>query len=220
MEATIYNKKGESTGKIEISDKVFGVRWNGDLVSQTINSIKYSQRRGTAQAKTRAEVRGGGRKPWKQKGTGQARHGSTRSPIWVGGGTTHGPRNDRNYERKVNQKAKNKALFTILSAKYRDNEIIFIDDLGIANVKTKSAFNLVQTLSKKIKGAEKLAYKNGNRALILTPAKDSNILKSFRNLKATKVEELRNLEPVSAVSYKYILIVDPKVGLKTLEARK
>jgi len=118
MEATIYNTSGKLMGKIRLPGDVFGLPWNADLVHQVVTSLQTSRRKPYAHVKTRGEVRGGGRKPWKQKGTGRARHGSTRSPIWVGGGVTHGPRNEKNFERKVSKKMKTKALYTILSAKY------------------------------------------------------------------------------------------------------
>ena len=108
METKIYNQKGKPAGKIALPEAVFGVPWNADLVHQVVNSLRSKARTPVAHTKNRGEVRGGGKKPWQQKGIGKARHGSIRSPIWVGGGVTHGPRNDKNYDRKVNKKAKRK----------------------------------------------------------------------------------------------------------------
>ncbi len=215
MEANVYNKKGEIFGKIELPRGVFGLPWNGDMVSQTINSIRSSTRTGTANAKDRSEVRGGGRKPWKQKGTGRARHGSTRSPIWVGGGATHGPRSEKNYDRKVNKKVKDKTLYTILSAKFRDGELLFVDDASIGEVKTKKATEMLKIFSG-IKGYEKINYKNGNRALIYLPNNDEKTIKSFKNIKTVSVDEVRNMDPFSVINYKFIVISSPEKSLKML----
>ena len=218
MEAKVYNKTGDEVGKVEAPKKVFGLSWNGDLVAQVVNSMRSSQRFGTADTKDRGDVRGGGKKPWKQKCTGRARHGSTRSPIWKGGGVTHGPHAETNYDRKVNKKAKNKALFTILSAKFKDGEIVFVDNMMMGDKKTKFADTTLSNLSK-VKGLEKIAYKKGNRALICLSKNDENTLKSFRNLKTVAVEEIRNIDPVTVLNYKYIVISNPEESLKILEAR-
>src|SRR5574343_932022 len=114
METQVYNQKGKSVGSLKLPEAVFGLKWNADLVHQVVTSMESTARTNVAHTKNRGDVRGGGKKPWQQKGTGRARHGSTRSPIWVGGGVTHGPRKDKNYERKVNRKMKAKALFTII----------------------------------------------------------------------------------------------------------
>ncbi len=119
MESKIYNTSGKSVGNIKLPEGIFGLKWNADLVHEVVRLMNSNSRTAIAHTKTRGEVRGGGKKPWKQKGTGRARHGSSRSPIWVGGGVTHGPRNDKNFDRKINKKAKTKALFTILSRKHQ-----------------------------------------------------------------------------------------------------
>jgi large subunit ribosomal protein L4 len=140
MEAVVYNKKGKEVSKISLPDKVFSVKWNADLVHQVVTSMQANARTPVAHAKDRGEISGGGKKPWKQKGTGRARHGSTRSPIWVGGGSAHGPRNEKDYSRKINQKMRVKALNTVLSAKLRDGEIIFIDSFDFSAPKKLRIF--------------------------------------------------------------------------------
>src|SRR6478609_7180183 len=114
MEATLYNKKGEKAGKVTLPESLFGLPWNADLVHQVVTSMQDNARLSIAHTKDRGEVRGGGKKPWKQKGTGRARHGSSRSPIWKGGGITHGPLAEKNYKQKINKKMASKALAAAL----------------------------------------------------------------------------------------------------------
>jgi large subunit ribosomal protein L4 len=218
MEAAIYNQKGKETGKIQLSESVFGLKWNADLVHQVVTSMMSSQRTPVAHAKNRGEVRGGGKKPWKQKGTGRARHGSTRSPIWVGGGVTHGPRNDKSYERKVNKKMKAKALYTVLSAKYKKGQIMFVDDLSFRLPKTKEAVATLSALSK-ISGFDDLPVKKKNSAFIALSKKDSATEKSFQNINIVKTDEIRNLNPVDLMKYKYVIIENPAVSLPQISAK-
>ncbi len=219
METPIYNQKGESAGKIKIPEAVFGVSWNADLVHQVMLAMRSNERDPIAHTKTRGEVRGGGKKPWQQKGTGRARHGSTRSPIWVGGGVAHGPRNDKNYSRKINKKARTHALYTILSKKFRDGEILFIDSLSFAAPKAKDAKVVLGALSK-VKGFEKLATKPKNAALIALDKKESSVVKSFGNFGNVQIEDLRTINPLSALNHKYIVITNPAESLAALEARR
>src|SRR5512146_309454 len=136
-------KAEEKKAEIALNPAVWQVAYNADLVAQVLYIQQSNARLGTAKAKTRAEVRGGGIKPWKQKGTGRARHGSIRSPLWVGGGVAHGPRNDKNFDRKINKKMKAKALYTILSKKFADGEVLFIDSISIDKPKTKDAKEII-----------------------------------------------------------------------------
>jgi large subunit ribosomal protein L4 len=174
-----------------------------------------NQREPIAHVKTRGEVRGGGKKPWKQKGTGRARHGSSRSPIWVGGGVTHGPRNDKDYSRKINKKMKSKALAVILSQKVREGEILFVDNLKIDMPKTKDAKNVLTTFGK-IKGFEKISGKRKNAAFIALDSKDKNTEKSFRNIGSVTVLEARNMNPLLLLNNKFLVVVNPTSFINSL----
>ncbi len=218
MEAKVYNKDGKEAGSVALPESIFGLKWNADLVNQVVLSLESSKHKNWAHARDRGDVRGGGKKPWKQKGTGRARHGSTRSPIWVGGGVAHGPTKNKDYSRKVNKNMKNKALFTVLSAKYRDGELIFVNDLGLDAIKTKNAAALLQSFAK-VPGYEKMAYKKGSRALLVIPKADATVTKSFRNIPSAFVDEVRNLNPIDALKYKYVAVVAPEESLKILSSR-
>jgi large subunit ribosomal protein L4 len=218
MEAKIYTMKGAEAGKVSLDAEVFGLGWNADLVHQVVTSMMSTARNPIAHVKTRGEVRGGGKKPWRQKGTGRARHGSTRSPIWVGGGVTHGPRNDKNFDRKVNRKMKAKALYVILSKKWKDGEILFVDTMSFAEPKAKDAKAALVALSG-IKGFDTLASKRKNAALLATGSKNRNAEKSFGNFGSVLVDELRNINPVDALNYKYLIIENPKESLKAIAAK-
>ncbi|MDB5259420.1 MAG: ribosomal protein large subunit ribosomal protein [Candidatus Taylorbacteria bacterium] len=218
METTVYNQKGESAGKVALPESIFGLKWNADLVHQVVVSMQSSARHSIANTKTRGEVSGGGKKPWQQKGTGRARHGSTRSPIWVGGGVAHGPRKEKNYDRKVNKKTKVKAFLTILAQKHRDGELLFVDTLSFGAPKAKDAKIVLMALSK-IKGFEKLATKPKNAAIIAVDKKHPELMKSFKNFGNVEVEEFRTVNPVSALNHKYIVITNPAESLKMLEAK-
>lgn len=213
MEQTIYNQKGKESGKIKLPEAVFGLAWNADLVHQVVVSMTSSMRHSIANTKTRGEVSGGGKKPWQQKGTGRARHGSTRSPIWVGGGIAHGPRADKNYDRKINKKVKSKALYTILSKKLKDGEVLFVDSISFDAPKAKEAKDTIMAFSK-IKGFEKFATKPRNVAIISTDKKTPVLTKSFKNFGNLEIEEFRNINPVSLLSHKYLVIANPKESLK------
>jgi large subunit ribosomal protein L4 len=218
METKIYNQSGKETGKMKLPESVFGLPWNADLVHEIVRLMNSNSRMNVAHTKTRGEVRGGGKKPWQQKGTGRARHGSTRSPIWVGGGVAHGPRNEQNYSRKINKKAKAKAFYTILSRKFKDGQILFLDNMSIAAPKAKDAKIILSSLAK-IKGYEKLATKKVNTAIIAMDAKSATIEKSFRNFGNVSVEEFRNINPVSVLNHTYLIVANPEESLKAFSAK-
>jgi large subunit ribosomal protein L4 len=213
MEASVYNQEGKTVGKTTLSTKVFGAPWNADLVHEVVRLMNSNSRSAIANTKTRGEVSGTGKKPWKQKGTGRARHGSRRSPIWVGGGIAHGPRKEKNFDRKINKKAKVKALYTILSRKFKDGEILFLDTMNITAPKAKEAKSIILSLSK-IKGYEKLATKPKNAAMFAFDQKTDALTKSFRNFGNVSVEEFRNINPVSILNHTYLVITNPDASLK------
>ncbi len=208
METQVYNQKGKAIGDFSLPKSIFDLPWNGDLVHQVVTAMQANARTPVAHTKIRGEVRGGGKKPWKQKGTGRARHGSSRSPIWVGGGVAHGPRNEKSYEQKINKKMKAKALFTILSEKLRKGQILFIEELSLKSIKTKDAANVLKDLST-VKGFEKLVGGKKPNAYITVPAKGDVLKKSFANIPTVEIDEVRNINPVDLLSYKYIIISQP-----------
>jgi len=217
MEAKIYNQKGIEAGKIILPAKVFSAKWRADLVHQVVEGMRSNKRSGTADTKGRGEVSGGGKKPWKQKGTGRARHGSSRSPIWVGGGVTHGPLAEKNYKRKISKKMRAQALFSVLSKKWKDGEILFVDTLSLPEMKTKKAVEVVKNLSK----VSNFKFATSKKAKVLTAlfGRNEKAEKSFRNLPQLEIVFLKNLNPLDVLNHQYLLIENPEESIKFLESR-
>jgi len=218
MEATIYNSKGKEAGSIALPEKIFGAKWNPDLVHQVVTSVLSSRRQGSAHTKNRGDVAGGGKKPWQQKGTGRARHGSIRSPLWRGGGTTFGPRADKNYARKVNRKMSAAALASVLSQKLRDGEILFVEELKLATPRTKEAAAMLKSFAS-VKGFEKLGARKGTSVVLALPKRAEDIDRSFRNIGTVAVEEARNLNAADLLAHRYLAVVDPKGFVEAISAR-
>ncbi len=218
MEAKIYNQKGTSAGTITLPEKVFAAKWRADLVHQVVEGMRSNKRAGTADTKDRGEVRGGGKKPWKQKGTGRARHGSTRSPIWVGGGVTHGPLAEKNYKRKLSKSMRAQALFSVLSKKLKDGEILFVDSLATDKINTKAADEVVKKLVKA--GDWKTANKSA-KPKVLTALFERNpkTEKSYRNLSVMELVFVKNLNPLDILNHRYLVIENPAEAFKFLESR-
>jgi len=218
LEAAVFSMDGKQTGTVALPKELFDAKWNADLVHQVVVGMQANARPTVAHTKFRGEVSGGGKKPWKQKGTGRARHGSRRSPIWVGGGVTHGPRTNRNYTVKINRKMRSGALAAVLTRKWQDGEVLFVDRLAFDAPKTGDAKRALVSIAQAT-GAESLATKRKNAAIIALPKKDEAAEKSFRNIGSLIIEEVRNLNPVDLMNKKYLVITEPAESLKALSAR-
>ncbi len=216
MEATLFNIKGDKASTMMLPESIFGLPWNADLVHDVVLGMQANARMGNAHTKDRGEVRGGGRKPWQQKGTGRARQGSSRSPIWKGGGVTHGPRNAKDYTQKINRQARQKALLVVLSRKLKDGEIIFMDSMQFEAPKARDAKGVIDTFGK----LGLRALKKKNAALIALPTMNTPTFKSFGNFGNVEVAEVRNLNPVSVLTAKYLVIVDPAAAIETLSKKR
>ncbi|MEK7588740.1 MAG: 50S ribosomal protein L4 [Patescibacteria group bacterium] len=218
MEAKIYNQKGKEVEAIKLPARVFAAKWRSDLVHQVVESMRSNKRAGTADTKDRGEVSGGGKKPWKQKGTGRARHGSSRSPIWVGGGVTHGPLSDKNYKRKISKKMRAQALFSVLSKKLKDGEIVFVDSLTVSKINTKEGVEVMKNLAKAT-GYKEMSTSKKPRVLTALFGRNENAEKSFRNIPSLDIVFLKNLNPLDILNHKYLLIESPVESIKFLESR-
>lgn len=218
MKATIYNTKGKETGSIDLPEKVFGAKRNSALVHQVVTALAANARPTVAHTKGRGEVRGGGKKPWAQKGTGRARHGSSRSPIWRGGGTTHGPVKEKNYTQKINRTMSVKALASVLSEKVREGKLLLVDSLDFKIPKTKDARATLDGLGT-VKGYGEVATRRKNAVLFALSGKDAVIEKSFRNMHNAEIVETRNLNAMNVLKYRYLVLVEPEKSVGILEKR-
>ncbi|HVX91488.1 MAG TPA: 50S ribosomal protein L4 [Candidatus Paceibacterota bacterium] len=217
-EARIYAMDGSQKGTVKLPENLFNVKWNADLVHQVVVGMQANARNVIAHTKHRGEVRGGGKKPWKQKGTGRARHGSSRSPIWKGGGVTHGPRNERVFEVKINKKMRRAAFLSVLSRKAKDGEVIFIEKLAMSVPKTKDAKSMLTAVAKAA-GANALVAKHKNAAIVAFSEPNDAVKKSFRNIGNIALEEVRNLNPVDLMTNRYLVIENPEKAFELLSAR-
>ncbi|PJE64810.1 MAG: 50S ribosomal protein L4 [Candidatus Ryanbacteria bacterium CG10_big_fil_rev_8_21_14_0_10_43_42] len=212
METNVYNMEGKNIGTVALPEAVFGVAWNADLVHQAVVVQRSRARQNLAHTKGRGEVSGGGKKPWRQKGTGRARHGSSRSPIWSGGGVTHGPTKDTVYAKDITKTMRKKALLMSLSAKARDGEIIVMDTLTFPEGRTKHA---AQTFTA-LRAEKHMAHigKKGGRVLLALPTYDAATIRSMRNIPFVGSEEARNLHAKDILACKYVVL--PKESLSVL----
>jgi large subunit ribosomal protein L4 len=218
LEAPVFAMDGKDAGTVTLPSSIFETKWNPDLVHQVVVGMQANARTATAHTKFRGEVAGGGKKPWKQKGTGRARHGSNRSPIWRGGGVTHGPRAEKDYSVKINRKMRLAALKSVLARKWADGEIVFISGLSFAAPKTKDAKAMLVSVAN-ASGNPMLALKRKNAAVFAIPSKDAGIEKSLSNIGSILTEEVRNLNPVDLMNKKYLVIANPAEALSVLESR-
>jgi len=205
MLVNIYNQVGEKIGERKLPSEVFNLKTNFDLISQVVYAQLANRRQGNAHTKDRGEVRGGGRKPWRQKGTGRARVGSIRSPLWRGGGITFGPRKERNFEKKIPKKIRRKALLMVLSEKAKNNLLILLDDLKIEKPKTKLLKELVENLRANIEN-----FKKGS-ALIILPEMDKNLLLASKNISEILTIQAKDLNVVDLLSFKYLILPEKAI---------
>jgi len=202
VKVKLYNMEGKVLGEEKLEPSIFNVVVKPGLIQQAVRTIQANSRLGLAHTKIRSEVRGGGRKPWRQKGTGRARVGSIRSPLWRGGGIIFGPRNNRNYSLKMNKKARRKALFMTLSDKVKNKKIILLDKLEINKIKTKAFLKILSKLP-----VEKTI-------LTILPKNDKNIIYSVRNLPYVKTILADSLNVIDILAHEYLIM--PRDSLKVI----
>lgn len=212
MKIDIYNSIGEKTGQTQLPKEIFGKETNSDLIYQAVVSMQSNKRQVIAHTKDRSEVRGGGKKPWRQKGTGRARHGSSRSPIWIGGGVTFGPTNRRNFKKEVPKKIKKAALFSILSDKAKNQEILIVDNFNITEPKTKIiSKTLVNLLDKAYPDKNKGRKRMLGSILIVSDKKDDKLVRAIRNIPKVKIIEARNLNILDVISVQYLIFLQDSI---------
>lgn len=194
LKVKVYNQSGKATGETNLDSKIFGIEINEKLVHQALRTHLANRRVAIAHTKSRQDVRGGGKKPWRQKGTGRARHGSIRSPLWKGGGVTFGPKSNRNFSLKMNKKAKRKALLMTLSDKATEKKIIVVDKIEMSSIKTKELATIITKLPLK------------KKVLIVLPKTDSKIMKSAKNIKKLKIINASSLNIYGVLNTDSLLI--------------
>ena len=198
----VYNVEGKKVSDIELADSVFGIEPNENIVHSVLKNYLANQRQGTQSTKTRAEVSGGGKKPWRQKGTGRARQGSTRAPQWIKGGIALGPK-PRSYRYTVNKKERRLAVKSVLSSKVLEKELTVVDKLELKEIKTKSMVNALAAL--KVEG----------KTLIILPENDKNVVMSARNIKGVKTISANNINVFDLLKYSNLIL--PVDTVKKLE---
>lgn len=203
MKINVYNQEGKEIGTAVLPKEIFDVKINPDLLHQVAVSLMANRRKVIAHTKGRGEVRGGGKKPWRQKGTGRARHGSIRSPLWRGGGVTFGPTKERVFKKVIVKAMRRKALFMALSAKAKNNLLVVLDKLTVEKPKTKLMREVLEKIPSK-----------GKSALIALPEYNKEIILSARNLPKTKTIQAKDLNCFDLLSFQYLIM--PKDAIKAI----
>lgn len=204
MKTSVYNQEGKEVGETLVPKEIFDVKMNTDVVHQVAVSQMANRRKIIAHTKNRGEVSGGGKKPWRQKGTGRARHGSIRSPLWRHGGTVFGPRKDRVFKKEIPSRLKKLALFMVLSAKAKNNLLIILDSLILGKAKTKMMADVL----------EKLPSKGGN-SLIALPDLNRNLILAAKNIPNSKTIQAKDLNTLDLLSFEYLIM--PKESIKVIK---
>ena len=202
MKVIVYNQEGKEVGNTVLPKEIFDVAMNSDLVHQVVVTQSANRRRIIANAKDRSQVRGGGKKPWKQKGTGRARHGSIRSPLWKGGGVTFGPTKERVFSKIVPKKLRRKALFMVLSAKVKSNLLFILDELTLPQSKTKMVEKIMN----------KFPFKKDS-CLIALPSLDKNFILASRNLPRIITMQAKDLNCIDLLTSKYLVMSKESVKI-------
>ncbi len=210
-QAMIYTQDGKKHGTLDLPGRLFTLPWTDALMHQVAVGIEHNSRAGTAHTKGSGDVRGGGRKPWRQKGTGRARHGSIRSPLWVGGGVTFGPNNQKKYAVVIPAKMRAKALFTALSEKLRQDALIFLDTFSVNEPSTKTAAACVAALCGDISGK--------NICTIIFSENNIAARKSFANLPGVRTVALEALNTRDVLAAKKLIFIGTERTVAALEAR-
>jgi large subunit ribosomal protein L4 len=217
----VYNIKGDKVEDIELAAKIFSVKMNDSLIHQAVVAQMANARQVLAHTLTKAEVRGGGKKPWKQKGTGRARAGSSRSPIWIGGGVTFGPRKDRNFKKEINVKMKRKAIFMALSDRLNSESLIVLENLQMDEFKTKKFNEIISIFEEKVFKTivgEKKTTKIAKRSILVINDMNSEQTKySAKNLPGINLMNLDNINLLDLLKYKNLILTLPAV--KRIEER-
>ncbi len=212
MKVSVYNQKGEVTKEVELNDQIFGQKFNSRFIHQIYIKILKNRRQPIASTKDRSEIRGGGRKPWPQKGTGRARHSSIRSPLWKGGGVTFGPTKEKDYSLKINKKMKDKALKMALSLKAKENKIFILEkDLQFENNKTKEAQKFFDNFFKN---------KSKPKLLIIDSFQNEASSRAIRNLPKTKWLKNENLNILDLINYESLMISEKSIKKLTENLNK
>ena len=198
---SVYNTEGKEVEKLELNDSIFGVEINEGIVHKAVVAQLANKRQGTQSALTRSEVRGGGRKPWRQKGTGHARQGSIRAPQWTGGGVVFAPK-PRDYSQKINRKEKQLALFSALTAKVQDQKFIVVEDLSLDAPKTKAFAKILENLK-------------ANKALVVTEGASENVILSARNIPGVDTEDRVAINVYDILKHDTVVIT--KDAVKAIE---
>ena len=198
---SVYNMEGNEVGKMDLNDAVFGVEVNEHLVHMAVVAQLANNRQGTQKAKTRSEVSGGGRKPWRQKGTGHARQGSTRAPQWTGGGIVFAP-TPRDYTIRLNKKEKRAALKSALTSRVLKNKFIVVDELKLDEIKTKKFQNVLNNLKV-------------NKALVVVDENSDNVVKSAKNIQSVKTAYVNTINVYDILKYNTVVVT--KDAVKTIE---
>jgi large subunit ribosomal protein L4 len=206
MKVPVYNQTGKSVGEVVLNDQLFGVKTSLHLITESVRVQESNARGGLSHTKTRGDVSGGGKKPWKQKGTGRARAGSTRSPLWRKGGITFGPRSNRNWELKLNKKARVKALAMTLSDKAANGKLFIVDKIELSELKTKAFVSVLTEFTKNVQGL-------GKKHLVVLPSGRLGITRAMRNLPNVRAISAATLNLVEVLKHDDVLMLQDSLAV-------